>query len=329
MKRITKIIPGLAICIVIASLAWVLGQNIKIVGGAVFALIIGMLVRLLWTPSLRFTGGIKFSSKKVLQYAIILLGLEMNIIRVLETGRDSLFVMLFSLAAAFGAAYLVGRSIKVEANSATLIGVGTAICGGSAIAAAAPVIGAKDEEIAQSISTIFLFNIIAVFIFPAFGRLLGMGDAGFGIWAGTAINDTSSVLAAASSWSDDTLKLAAIVKLTRTLMIVPVTFALALIVAKKKGTGGKAAMSKIFPFFVLGFLAASLIASTGIIPPAYSNAFVQAGKFMIVAAMSAIGLSTNIITLIKNGKRPIILGAVCWIAVALSTILALVVIDIW
>ena len=323
MKKIKEIVPGLAICLVIAPVAWILGQNIRVIGGAIFALVIGMLIRLLWTPQALFAGGIKFTSKKILQYAIILLGFEMNIVKVLETGRDSLFVMLFSLVSAFVVAYVIGRLIKVEANSATLIGVGTAICGGSAIAAAAPVIGAKDEEIAQSISTIFLFNIIAVFVFPALGRLLGMGDASFGIWAGTAINDTSSVVAAASSWSDDTLKLATIVKLTRTLMIVPVTLVLALYAAKKKGTGGKAKMSKIFPFFVLGFLAASLIASAGIIPAEYSSMFVRIGKFMIVAAMSAIGLSTNIVSLIKNAKKPIFLGAVCWIAVASSTLLAL------
>ena len=329
MKKIKVIVPGLILCLIIALVAWVLGQNIKIIGGAVFALVIGMLIRLFWTPPALFTGGIKFTSKRVLQYAIILLGLEMNIVKVMETGRDSLFVMLFSLVSAFGVAYLVGRCIKVETNSATLIGVGTAICGGSAIAAAAPVIGAKDEEIAQSVSTIFLFNIIAVFVFPALGRLLGMGDTGFGIWAGTAINDTSSVVAAASSWSDDTLKLATIVKLTRTLMIVPVTLVLALYVAKIKGTGGRVKMSKIFPFFVLGFLTASLIASTGIIPAEFSSVFVRIGKFMIVAAMSAIGLSTSIVSLIKNGKKPIVLGAACWIAVASSTILALVLIKIW
>ena len=329
MKKAKETIPGVVICLVIAPIAWVLGQTVRVIGGAVFAIIIGMLIRFFWNLPKVFDAGIKFTSKKILRYAIVLLGFEMNIVRVLETGRDSALVMLFSLAAAFAAAYLVGRLIKIKTNSATLIGVGTGICGGSAIAATAPVIGANDEEIAQSISTIFLFNIIAVFIFPVLGRLLGMSDTGFGIWAGTAVNDTSSVVAAASSWSDDALKLATIVKLTRTLMIVPVTLILALITARTKGAGGKVRITAIFPFFVLGFFVASLIATSGIIPTEVTGFCVQIGKFMIVIAMSAIGLSTNIVSLVKSGKKPIFLGFICWVTVALSSILVLVITKVW
>ena len=329
MKKAKEIIPGLLICFVIAPIAWFLGQNVRIIGGAVFAIVIGMLIRFFWRPPQVFERGIKFTSKRILQYSIILLGFEMNIIKVMETGRDSIFVMLFSLTAAFVTAFVAGRLIKISSNPMTLIGVGTAICGGSAIAATAPVIGADDEEIAQSISTIFLFNIIAVFVFPLLGRLFGMSDSGFGIWAGTAVNDTSSVVAAASSWSDDALKLATIVKLTRTLMIVPVTLVLAVITAKKKGAGGKVRISKVFPFFILGFLAASLVATSAILPVEFSRTLVQIGKFMIVAAMSAIGLSTDIIALVKSGKKSILLGFVCWIAVAASTILALTIMKVW
>jgi len=159
--------------------------------------------------------------------------------------------------------------------------------------------------------------------------LLGMSDTGFGIWAGTAVNDTSSVVAAASSWSDDALKLATIVKLTRTLMIVPVTLILALITARTKGAGGKVRITAIFPFFVLGFFVASLIATSGIIPTEVTGFCVQIGKFMIVIAMSAIGLSTNIVSLVKSGKKPIFLGFICWVTVALSSILVLVITKVW
>lgn len=323
MEKIKKLAPGLTICLAISPAAWFLGQSFRVVGGAVFAIVIGMLVRFFWAPPETFKDGIKFTSKKMLQYAIVLIGFDMNIVKVVETGKDSIFVILFSLTAAFGTAFLVGRLIKIEGNSATLIGVGTAICGGSAIAATAPVIGADDEEIARSISTIFLFNIVAVFAFPALGRLMGMGDADFGVWAGSAINDTSSVIAAAGSWSDDALKLATIVKLTRTLMIVPVTLFLAVMTARKKGGDGRFKITNVFPFFVLGFLIASLIATSGIIPAGLTRTFVQAGKFMIVVAMSAVGLSTDIVSLVKNGKKPILLGLSCWIAVALSSIFVL------
>ena len=336
-KKIADIAPGTLVCFAIAGVAWALGQNFKVVGGAVFAIVIGMLIRFFWDPPKIFAGGLKFTSKRILQYAIIFLGFEMNIIKVMETGRDSLFVMLFTFAAAFGAAFFIGKLIKINAKSATLIGVGTGICGGSAIAAAAPVIGAGSDEIAQSVSTIFLFNVIAVFVFPVFGRLLGMGDAGFGIWAGTAVNDTSSVMAVASGWSDEALKLATVVKLTRTLMIIPVTMVLAVITARGKSAGNtgnngnsgnsgenaRFRIKKVFPFFVLGFLAASLVATTGVMPPEYARALSQVGKFMIVAAMGAIGLSINIVSLVKNGKKPILLGLSCWVAVAAFTLLAL------
>jgi len=326
--RIEKsIAPGVGICLIIASAAWVLGQNFVVVGGAIFAIIIGMAVRLFWNPPGLFGSGIKFASKKVLQYAIIFLGFQMNIVRVLETGRDSLFLILLSLSSAFLAAYFVGRILKIESNTNILIGVGTAICGGSAIAAAAPVIGADDQEIAQSISTIFLFNIVAVFAFPVLGRLLGMSDAGFGIWAGVAINDTSSVTAAAISFSAEALTFAVIVKLTRTLMIIPVTVGLAFKTPKEKN-GGKIKITNVFPFFILGFIGTSLVATSGMIPAATLVLLAQLSKFMIVVAMSAIGLSTDVVSLVKNGKKPIALGFICWAAVAVATISAMAAIKI-
>lgn len=329
MKKVKDITPGLMLCLVFAPIAWVLGQNFMVIGGAIFAIMIGMFVRLFWDPPGIFESGIKFTSKKALQYAIIFLGFGMNIVRVMETGRDSLLIIFVSLTAAFLTAYLIGRIIQIEENTVTLIGVGTAICGGSAIAAVAPVIGADDREIAQSISTIFLFNIAAVFVFPVLGRLLGMSDPGFGMWAGAAINDTSSVTAAAISFSAEALKVAVIVKLTRTLMIIPVTLGLALKTAKEKGAGGKVKITNIFPFFILGFLVTSLLATSGIVPVEWINGLTNLSKFMIVVAMSAIGLSTNIVSLIKNGKKPLCLGFICWLAVAFSTISVLAAMKIW
>jgi uncharacterized integral membrane protein (TIGR00698 family) len=209
--------------------------------------------------------------------------------------------------------------------------VGTAICGGSAIAAAAPAIRAGDEDVAQSISTIFLFNVAAVFAFPALGRALGLSDHGFGVWAGTAVNDSSSVVAAASVWSgvsgnDDALALATIVKLTRTLMIVPITLALSLYTARKDRQAGDAAggfsFAKAFPWFVLGFLAAALAASILPIPAALSSGAATVGKFMIVMAMAAIGLSTDFRKMAKGGWKPPFLGFCCWVAVASVSLLA-------
>ena len=269
--------------------------------------------------------GITFCSKKILQYSIIFIGFGMNIRTVLATGGQSLAVMLCTIAASLLTAFLMGRVLKVPGNTATLIGVGTSICGGSAIAATAPVIEADDREVAYSISTIFLFNILAVFIFPALGRVFHMTDTGFGIWAGTAINDTSSVVAAGFTFSDAAGELATIVKLTRTLMIIPITLALTLYRTWKRKQQGTAAASnysivKIFPWFVLGFLLTAILNSTGWIPSAASSWLNELGKFGIMVAMAGIGLNTNLKSLVKNGVRPIALGLCCWFVVAVVSL---------
>lgn len=249
----------------------------------------------------------------------------MNIRTVLATGGQSLAVMLCTIAASLLTAFLMGRVLKVPGNTATLIGVGTSICGGSAIAATAPVIEADDREVAYSISTIFLFNILAVFIFPALGRVFHMTDTGFGIWAGTAINDTSSVVAAGFTFSDAAGELATIVKLTRTLMIIPITLALTVHRTWKRKQQGTAAASnysivKIFPWFVLGFLLTAILNSTGWIPSAASSWLNELGKFGIMVAMAGIGLNTNLKSLVKNGVRPIALGLCCWFVVAVVSL---------
>lgn len=269
--------------------------------------------------------GITFCSKKILQYSIIFIGFGMNIRTVLATGGQSLAVMLCTIAASLLTAFLMGRVLKVPGNTATLIGVGTSICGGSAIAATAPVIEADDREVAYSISTIFLFNILAVFIFPALGRVFHMTDTGFGIWAGTAINDTSSVVAAGFTFSDAAGELATIVKLTRTLMIIPITLALTVHRTWKRKQQGTAAASnysivKIFPWFVLGFLLTAILNSTGWIPSAASSWLNELGKFGIMVAMAGIGLNTNLKSLVKNGVRPIALGLCCWFVVAVVSL---------
>ncbi len=330
-SRPAGIFFGIALCLIIAAPSWFFGKFLPVIGGPVIGMVAGMLIAAAF-PRLRSlsvnpAAGIAFSSKKLLQYAIILLGFEMNLNRIVEVGGQSLLIMLFTLSAAFLIAFFLGKALKIRGTTTALIGVGTAICGGSAIAAAAPILRAKDEDVAHAISTIFLFNILAVFIFPQAGRLLGLSDTGFGMWAGTAINDTSSVVAAGTSWSaytgnDTALVFATVVKLTRTLMIVPVTLVLALY-SSRRGTRdykekaiGAFRFAKIFPWFVLGFLAAAVLNTVLPIPKEISAALVLAGKFLIVMAMSAIGLNTNMVKLVKNGLRPIVLGLACWLSVA-------------
>ena len=313
MKR--EYMDGILYALLFAIPAYILGLYFPIVGGPVFGILLGMLFAKKRRPQ-AVEKGIQFTGKKILQYAIILLGFEMNLFHVMEVGEQSLYVMIFTLLAAFGAAFLVGKVLGLDRDMTSLIGAGTAICGGSAIAAVAPVIGAKDRDVVISIATIFFFNVLAVFIFPFLGHSWGMTDTGFGMWAGTAINDTSSVVAAGYAYSHEAGAYATIVKLTRTLMIVPVCLFFSLLVMKGARSGAGFSLKRIFPMFVLYFVLACIVNTTGILPAEVSHGLGMLGKFSIVLAMSAIGLNTDLASLVRNGARPLALGMVCWIAVA-------------
>lgn len=351
MVQLIRIIPGILLCLAAAIPAWFFGRQFPIIGGPVFGMLIGMLLIQFFPdllkrlgdgvkyPSFQLGDGVKYTSKKLLQYSIILLGFGMNLFQVIKVGGQSLMVIVFTLTASFLTAWIIGKALKMESSVMVLVGVGTSICGGSAIAATAPVIQAKDEEVAHAISTIFLFNILAVFLFPAFGRWMGMSDTGFGMWAGTAINDTSSVVAAATVWSNaagnnSALAFATIVKLTRTLMIIPITLVLAIrtsIKARKaqnESVKAEFQLRRIFPWFIIGFVAAAIL-NTVFVIPSLSETLVAAGKFMIIMAMTAIGLNTNLKQLLMNGFRPIFLGLCCWFSVAAVSIVIQSVMGLW
>lgn len=331
MKTVKKFAPGLVVCLAIAIPSWFLGKLFPIIGGPVIAILAGMLVALFWTPNDTFKSGVTFTSKKILQYAVILLGFGLNLSVILETGKQSLPIIICTIAASLLIAYVLHKVMHIDSNISTLIGVGSSICGGSAVAATAPVIEADDEEVAQAISVIFFFNVIAALIFPVMGRFLGFdttsGEA-FGIFAGTAVNDTSSVTATASTWDSmwnlgsQTLDKAVTVKLTRTLAIIPITLVLALIQAKKKKTenktGNSFSLKSVFPMFILWFIVASIITTVCISLGVEASVFSplkDLSKFFIIMAMAAIGLGTNVVKLIKNGGKPILLGACCWAGV--------------
>ncbi len=322
MKKILDKLPGIVLTAIIAIPAWLLGDIFPIIGSPVLGILFGMILAFWKRPAL-VESGITYTSRKLLQYSIILLGFNMNLFNVFKVGSQTIILMVFTLTATFLTAFIAGKLLKVEKNTNILIGVGTAICGGSAIAAAAPVIQADDEDVARSISTIFLFNVLAAFLFPLFGHTLHMTDHNFGLWAGTAINDTSSVVAAGYTFSNAAGNLAVIVKLTRSLMIVPVTLVLAFYTSRKKAqqSESKYKLSKIFPWFVLFFVAVTII-NTFLPMPEGTGSFLSGiGKFMIVMAMASIGLNTNIVKLIKNGWKPILLGLSCWAVLSITSLI--------
>ncbi|HMH67343.1 MAG TPA: putative sulfate exporter family transporter, partial [Pinirhizobacter sp.] len=224
------LLPGLLLVAAVAAIALVLGHAMPLVGGAVCGIVLGIVVRNTRPPSPAFAPGIRFASRQVLQASIIALGFGLSLGQVAHTGLSSLAVTLCTMAAAGLAAWLVGRALRVHDDLKILIGVGTAICGGSAIAAVVPIIKANEHDTAFAISTIFLFNLVAVLLFPWLGHLMDLSDLGFGLWAGTAINDTSSVVAAGYTYSHAAGDFATIVKLTRATLIIPICLVLSILV---------------------------------------------------------------------------------------------------
>jgi len=305
-------LPGVFMALCIAAIAYILGKLIPIVGGPVFGIALGILITSAWRVPASTGSGLKFTSKYILQLAVILFGFEMNLASIIQVGQQSFLIILCTLTVALLTAYLVGNALSINRKLFTLIGVGTAICGGSAIAAASSAIEAEDKDISYSISTIFLFNVIAVFLFPAIGHLLHLTNTGFGMWAGTAINDTSSVLAASFTYSDLAGKFATVVKLTRTLGIIPITLALALLYARGRQRQSKFSIAKVFPWFVLGFLLAACFRSIGIVPAGVADRLAWLGKFLLIAAMTAIGLNTKVQSFLRTGPRALLLGAITW-----------------
>lgn len=325
MDFIKKSWKGIFLCICIAVPSWWSGRLVPVVGGPVFAILIGMLVAYFIRQNDSFQSGIAFTSKKILQFSVVLLGFGMNFADILSKGKQSLPIIIATISTSLIIAFVIYKAMKVPSRISTLVGVGSSICGGSAIAAAAPVIGARDEEIAQSISVIFLFNVMAALIFPTLGGAMGLSNEGFGLFAGTAVNDTSSVTAAAAAWDgihgSNTLDDAVIVKLTRTLAIIPITLALAFIRTKKeKGLDSNVSLKKIFPFFILYFVLASIITTVFSLPVEITAPIKELSKFCIIMAMSAIGLNTNIVKLIKTGGKPIFMGFCCWVGIAVMSL---------
>ena len=342
MNFFKKNVPGIGLCLLIAIPSWIFGKLFPIVGAAVIAILLGMVVAVFFKEKGIFSDGIKFTSKKILQYAVILLGFGLNLNVIFKTGLQSLPIILCTIITSLVTAFIVHKILNIPSKISTLIGVGSSICGGSAIAATAPVIDADDEQIAQAISVIFFYNVLAAILFPILGKLIGFDTSGgeaFGIFAGTAVNDTSSVTAAAATWDsmwnlgNATLDKAVTVKLTRTLAIIPITLILAFIQTRKVSESkNKVSLKKIFPFFIIYFVIASIITTIAVscsVPADFFAPFKILSKFFIVMAMAAIGLNTDIVKLIKTGTKPLIIGACCWIAITGMCLVMQKLLGIW
>ncbi|MFJ4222289.1 YeiH family protein [Curtobacterium luteum] len=325
-------LPGVAVAVAIGVVATVVGTLVPVVGGPVPAVVLGALLG--WLVRRRTDGGlgllapgVKFASSRVLQAAVVLLGAQLSIGAVLRIGAETLPVMLTTLVVCLVGAWLIGRALRVSSTLRTLIGVGTGICGASAIAAVTPVVGAVGADVAYAMSTIFLCNIAAVFLFPLLGHALGLSQHAFGVFAGTAVNDTSSVVATATVYGRQATDTAVVVKLVRTLMIIPIVVGLAGLEARRTaraqatsvdgaGRAGGVRVFRLVPWFLIGFLVVVLLRTVGVLPSAAAPGFATVATFLITVALGAIGVSTDFGALRRAGFRPMLLGIVLWALVA-------------
>ena len=330
VKQALGLLPGMGAALAIAAVAVGIESllPVHLIGGSVIALFLGMILNVFFRPKC-LEAGLKFTSKRVLKFAIILLGASLSINTVLTVGKMSLLVMCFTLLTCFGGGYLVGRALGLNWKLSNLISAGTGICGGSAIAAISPVIDAEDSDIAYAMSATFLFDMAMILLFPLMGRAMGMSDMAYGLWAGTAVNDTSSVVAAGFAFSEAAGDFATMVKLTRTLSIIPVViiFAMVNVRLKRKDAllaaedqGVKVNIWKLFPWFILGFVGLAAVNSLGWIPAAVSSGAKEVSKFLMVAALAAIGLNTSFQDMRKSGAAPMLHG---FIISALVVVVAL------
>ena len=330
MKKLLTYIPGFLMALLVALIARYLESllPIPLIGESVIALFIGMAINHIKKPSKMISAGLKFTSKRVLKFSIILLGASLSIGTILSVGRLSLTVMIFTLITCFGCGYFVGKWLGLDWKLSNMISAGTGICGGSAIAAMAPVIEAEDKDVAYAMSATFLFDMTMIVLFPIMGRAMGLSDMAYGLWTGTAVNDTSSVVAAGYAFSEAAGDFATMVKLTRTLSIIPTVLIFSLIntrinnknLAKDAVSREKVKITSLFPWFILAFVGMAIINSFGIIPATVSTAMKTLSKFLMVSALAAIGMNTDFREIKKSGINPMIHGFIISVLVVIVAI---------
>jgi uncharacterized integral membrane protein (TIGR00698 family) len=313
----------------------------KAISEVLIAVLLGLLIRNAASVSESCEAGIKFALEHVLRLGIILLGLRLSLQDVAATGGAAMLLVFACIAVALLTAYLIGRLFKIPPRLTMLIGVGTSICGNTAIVATAPAIGAKEEEVSFAVAVITLFGLIAVIIYPIIGQTMGLSNNAFGLWAGTAVNDTSQVVAVGAAHSQTALNVATIVKLTRNTIMAPLIILIGLFLNGRTNSGGSLPSSVpregiLIPWFVIGFLTMSLIRtggiSAGILPQdvgqpgalkigaAALNAFDAMAKFAILTALASVGLSTRLQVVLKIGLKPFTLGLVVSVVLSIASL---------
>lgn len=330
-RIVKEILPGFLLTLLIAFIARFIEGILPVdfIGATVIAILIGIIINQFYSiEETSLNSGVQFTSKRVLKFAIILLGGSLNIATILEVGQITLVILVFTLLTAFGGGYLLGKVYGVDWKFSSLISAGTGICGGTAISAVAPIIEAEDHQISYAMTNVFLFDMVMIILFPLIGQALKMTDMSYGLWAGTAINDTSSVVAAGYAFSESAGDFATMVKLTRTLAIIPVVigFTLLKLSTNKKQSGNnqneqvEMNLKNVFPWFIVIFLVLVLLNSIGMVPSALSQSFKDLSKFLMVVALAGIGLKTDLGKMKQSGITPMLHGLTTSVLVVLVSL---------
>ncbi|WP_246288767.1 YeiH family protein [Bacillus haikouensis] len=267
-----------------------------------------------WTP------GIQFTLKRLLKVAIVFLGAGLSLVEILSIGQSALWVIFISVATGISVTCIVGKSLGIHPRLSLLIGIGTSICGATAISAVKGIIGAEENETAIALSTIVVFNLIAFIFFPVIGHLLGLPQTSFGIWSGTAVHDTSSAVAHGYRYGEHVGGVATTVKLGRTLFLIPVMFLLPFIL-KNETTSEGSSYKQAFPWFVLLFLGISVLHTFGVIPGILEDTLKSGSKFMIIMVMAAVGLQVSLKDLSMLGFKPLFTGLIASVSCAVISLL--------
>lgn len=277
-----------------------------LLAGLLFALLVGQ-------PFPKFN---KKASKYLLQAAVVGLGFGMNLHESLATGKDGMMFTILTVSGTMMIGWFIGRKLKLDSKTSYLISAGTAICGGSAIAAVGPVIKANDGQLSVALGIVFILNAIALFLFPVLGNLLNMSQREFGLWSAIAIHDTSSVVGAASTYGQEALSVATTVKLTRALWIIPLAFVSSLIF--KQGSG-----KMYLPWFILLFVVAMVLNTYTPLPDVLTDGIVTVSKRLLTVSLFFIGASLSWQVIRSVGLKAIVLGVLVWLVIGVSSLLVI------
>jgi uncharacterized integral membrane protein (TIGR00698 family) len=316
-----RYVPGLVPALLIGAIAYGIGHVVPVLGGPVVAILLGLVVGQVAGQREAWVEGTAFAGKSVLQASIVMLGATMSLGQVASTGGRTLPVLLGTLVVALLGGWLLAKLLRVEEVIGTLVKYGTGICGASAIATMSAVIGAPATAIALAVTVIVVYNVLGAVFFPLVGHALGLSQQAFGLWAGTAINDTSSVVAAATVYGATAASVAVVVKLTRTLAIVPLSLYESWRTHRDAGSGASPVWWKLVPTFLVLFLVAAAARSFGIVPASWGPVIKELAYIGTTVAMGAVGMGSSLRHIKQAGWRPVAFGGLLWIMVAGSSLL--------